>query len=208
MSVAQSGDEKVPLVLTGEATLQIEVKKSRFIAHASPASCPGEAMSFLERVRDPGATHNCWAYRICPAYRFSDDGEPAGTAGRPMLSAIERRNIDQVMVIVTRFFGGIKLGAGGLARAYGGVTSACLQQASTRPFEHEKQVEVSATFSLTGNAYNLLQKYALERHDERYDERGVVFLAKGPQRLIDDFVHDLVELSSGGVHITEHPKPS
>lgn len=203
--MAPQDDPRVPLIVTGEATREIEVKKSRFIARASPASSPGEAMAFLERVRDPDATHNCWAYRIGPAYRFSDDGEPAGTAGRPILSAIERRSIDHVMVVVTRFFGGIKLGAGGLARAYGGAASACLRRAPTRPFEPEREVEVSAAFAGIGSAYNLLQKYALERRDERYDERGVVFLARGPRRAIDGFVRDLRELSSGGVRIVEHP---
>ena len=81
------------------------------------------------RIADPTATHNCWAYRIGSEYRFSDDGEPAGTAGRPILAAIDGQGCDQVVVVVTRWYGGIKLGAGGLVRAYGGCAAECLRAA-------------------------------------------------------------------------------
>ncbi|MET0935555.1 MAG: YigZ family protein, partial [Luteibacter sp.] len=88
-----------------------------------------EALAFVEAVGDPAATHNCWAYRIGDAYRFNDDGEPGGTAGRPMLQAIDVQGCDRVVVVVTRSYGGIKLGAGGLARAYGGTAAECLRLA-------------------------------------------------------------------------------
>jgi hypothetical protein len=79
------------------------------------------------------ATHNCWAWRIGGDYRSSDDGEPAGTAGRPILAAIDGQGFDRVMVVVTRWFGGIKLGAGGLVRAYGGAAAECLRTAPRVP---------------------------------------------------------------------------
>lgn len=97
--------------------------RGQTLALCSPraaATEPRGRTPFLQAVQDLQATHNCWAYKVGAQYRFSDDGEPAGTAGRPILSAIEAQHLDRVMVVVTRYFGGIKLGVGGLVRAYGG----------------------------------------------------------------------------------------
>lgn len=106
-----------------------DIRKSRFLAQAAPVGSTAEALAFVETVGDATATHNCWAYRIGDAYRFNDDGEPGGTAGRPMLQAIDGQGCDRVVVVVTRWYGGIKLGAGGLARAYGGTAAECLRLA-------------------------------------------------------------------------------
>lgn len=106
---------------------QETIRKSRFLTKAAPVSRPEEAHAFIQSVSDPGASHNCWAWKIGNQYRFSDDGEPGGTAGRPMLTAIEGQDCDQVVVVVIRWFGGIQLGTGGLARAYGGSVAKCLQ---------------------------------------------------------------------------------
>lgn len=103
------------------------IRKSRFLAKAAPVATPEEAQAFIQAVSDPGATHNCWAWKIGNQYRFNDDGEPGGTAGRPMLAAIEGQDCDQVVVVVIRWYGGIQLGTGGLARAYGGTAAKCLQ---------------------------------------------------------------------------------
>src|SRR5512138_3130194 len=95
--------------LAAPARLHQEIRKSRFIAHAAQAADPDAALAFVESVTDRSATHNCWAYRIGQQYRFSDDGEPSGTAGKPILQAIDGQGFDQVVVVVTRWFGGIKL---------------------------------------------------------------------------------------------------
>ncbi len=106
-----------------------EIRKSRFVVHAAPVDSVDEALAFVARLADPAATHNCWAYRIGQQYRFNDDGEPAGTAGKPILQAIDGQGLDDVAVLVIRWFGGIKLGAGGLMRAYGGCAAQCLRAA-------------------------------------------------------------------------------
>jgi uncharacterized YigZ family protein len=105
------------------------VKKSVFLAQAAAAADVQAAMDLVAQYSDADATHNCWAYRVGTAYRFSDDGEPGGTAGRPILQAIEGQGCDQVVVVVTRWYGGINLGTGGLARAYGGAAANCLRLA-------------------------------------------------------------------------------
>src|SRR3546814_1073968 len=87
-------------------------------------------MDFVAEHAVAGANHNCWACRIGQTYRFSDDGEPGGTAGKPILQAIDGHDLDGIAVVVTRWFGGILLGSGGLVRAYGGTAALCLQGAA------------------------------------------------------------------------------
>lgn len=110
-------------------TFTQQIKKSRFVAIAAPVTSEQAATDFLREHSDPTATHNCWAWRIGQSYRFNDDGEPAGTAGKPILQAIDGQQVDNVVVLVIRWFGGILLGSGGLVRAYGGVAASCLRQA-------------------------------------------------------------------------------
>ena len=113
--------------LTAVCSHEEDIKKSRFAAYAAPVASIDEALAFFAAHSDPEATHNCWAYRIGQEYRFNDDGEPGGTAGRPILQAIEGQGMDRVAVLVVRWFGGVKLGAGGLVRAYGGCAANCLR---------------------------------------------------------------------------------
>jgi uncharacterized YigZ family protein len=114
---------------------EIERRKSRFIAHAGRVGTREEAMAFLQSVRDryPDARHHCWAYLVgdpetATSAAMNDDGEPSGTAGKPILNVIQHKGIGDVMVVVARYFGGVKLGAGGLVRAYAGATEAVLSE--------------------------------------------------------------------------------
>ena len=86
------------------------IRNSRFLAQAAPVASQADTLAFYESVADPAATHNCWAWRVELSGRSNDDGEPSGTAGRPILNVIEGRELDGVMVVVTRWYGGIKLG--------------------------------------------------------------------------------------------------
>lgn len=115
--------------LTQRCRHQAEIKKSRFLAQAAPVTSTEQALAFVQEISDPTATHNCWAYCIGQDYRFNDDGEVASTGGRPILQAIEGQAMDRVVVVVTRWYGGTKLGVGGLVRAYGGTAAECLRSA-------------------------------------------------------------------------------
>jgi putative IMPACT (imprinted ancient) family translation regulator len=159
-------------------------------------------MSFIGEIRDPDATHNCWAYRIGPTYRFSDDGEPAGTAGRPILTAIERQGIDHAVVVVTRYFGGIKLGAGGLARAYGGTAAACLRGAQKRILEEMRAATVMVPFACISQAYGLVDRAGLRRDDAAFTDQGVRFSVHGPRSVLDGFVTDLATATSGAARVS------
>lgn len=119
--------------LVEPVTLEATIKKSRFIASAFPVVDEAEATRVIAGNSSATANHNCWAWRIGQGYRFSDDGEPTGTAGKPILATIDGRSLDNVVVIVTRWFGGILLGTGGLVRAYGGTAGACLKTATLAP---------------------------------------------------------------------------
>ncbi|KAF3439217.1 hypothetical protein FNV43_RR17492 [Rhamnella rubrinervis] len=148
-----------------------EIKKSKFIAIAGPISDEQSAFSFLSqvKVREPRATHNCWAYKVGDQFRSNDDGEPSGTAGKPIHSAIVSSGIDRVMVVVIRYFGGIKLGTGGLVRTYGGVASECLRNAPTFLVKSKVRMGVEVPFDLLGVLYHQLQSFQVEDIKQDYE---------------------------------------
>ena len=171
--------------LAAPATLTLEVKHSRFIARAAPATSPEAALAFVDEVGDPDATHNCWAYRIGAEYRSSDDNEPAGTAGRPILAAIDGQGYDQVVVVVTRWFGGIKLGAGGLVRAYGGAAAECLRTAQRRALIEMREVALAAPFDELGSVHAALAAFSAEKLSEDFDEHGARLGLRLPADRVD-----------------------
>src|SRR5690606_25357117 len=125
------------------------VEGSRFIAWVEPVSSADEALTLVTRARTehPDATHHCWAYRLGDEMRFSDDGEPGGTAGRPMLEVMLKRGLDGCAAVVTRYFGGKKLGAGGLVRAYGGAVARALDAAGVVRLVPYQRLRVRAPFA-------------------------------------------------------------
>lgn len=138
-----------PATLAVPCSHMVEIRKSRFIAQAAPAGSPGAAMAFVDSLRGNGGGHHGWAYRIGQAYRFNDDGEPPGSAGKPILAAIDGQRFDRVVVVVTRWFGGTKLGIGGLVRAYGGTAAQCLRlrHAARQPIVHVTRMALQCDFA-------------------------------------------------------------
>ena len=140
--------------LKNPVTARLEIKKSEFIAHAYPVSSREQAMFHVEQLREqyPDARHWCWAYIIgdpdnTTSAGFDDDGEPSGTAGRPILNVLQHKSIGNVIIVVVRYFGGIKLGAGGLTRAYAGSAQAAVDQMILQPFVPMTQVQILADFA-------------------------------------------------------------
>lgn len=186
--------------LAAIAAHTVEVKHSRFIAHAAPVATPEAALSFLATVADATATHNCWAYRIGAQYRFSDDGEPAGTAGRPILAAIDGQDLDQVVAVVTRWFGGIKLGAGGLVRAYGGAAAECLRQAPRRPLVVYREIGLRYPFEATGSVHAALLQFGAEKLTEEFLSEGAVLRIRLPADRVDALKTQLRDATRDRVH--------
>jgi len=182
--------------LAGPVRFEKEIKKSRFICQAAPVESEEEAFRFLERVKDPSATHNCWAFRLGDRYRFFDDGEPAGTAGRPILSAIEGQGLDRVMVVVTRYFGGIKLGAGGLVRAYGGTAAECLRRAEKVPIVNRVRLWLRLPYEDQAALYRVLDSFDAKKLEERFGE-AAEFLVELPEEKAPAFERALADLTRG-----------
>ncbi|HSF14626.1 MAG TPA: YigZ family protein [Vicinamibacteria bacterium] len=175
----------------GEGRVELRFKRSRFIGIVRNVTSPAEASSARLEIRREleDATHHCWACvlgdpKSSPAVRFDDAGEPSGTAGKPILNVLMRRNLGDVLLVVVRYFGGIKLGTGGLHRAYSATASAALDVTTLREttatrsativssFEDEKQVrraleEMSLT--PTNVEYGAEVVISLEVHDDRVD---------------------------------------
>lgn len=172
------------------------IGKSRFIAKAAPVTSEEEALAFLEAAREEEATHNPYAYKIGPLYRFSDDGEPGGTAGRPILHAIEAQGLDRVAVVVVRYFGGVKLGAGGLVRAYGGVAAEALRRAEKAPIVDWAEAAFLVPFSELGAAYRVLRGLSVA---EAYREEGVLLRLRLPRDRLEAVAQALKEATRGRV---------
>ena len=152
--------------LATETTYEEEIKKSRFQAIAAPVENEQQVKEFLEKHLDISTTHQCWAWKIGHNVRFNDDGEPSGTAGRPILATLEGNDLTNTIVLVNRWYGGIKLGTGGLVRAYGGCAGQCLLLA-----EKIEQIEKKAVyFQCQFNEWAIFQ-YELNSQQIEYTEQ-------------------------------------
>ncbi|MBL0163076.1 MAG: YigZ family protein [Xanthomonadales bacterium] len=183
--------------LSAPARLLQDIRKSRFLANAAAVDDPEQALAFLADIGDALATHNCWAYRIGQQYRFSDDGEPGGTAGRPILQAIEGQGFDRVMVVVTRWYGGIKLGAGGLARAYGGCAAECLRLAARTPLIDMADIRLDCEFSILPILHARFEEFSISKLDESFDAHGGRLQLRLPRDRVEAFSAFVRDLSRG-----------
>lgn len=193
--------------LAAPATFTLEVKHSRFLAQSAPVETADAALARLADIADPDATHNCWAYRIGDDYRSSDDGEPAGTAGRPILAAIAGQGYDRVMVVVTRWYGGIKLGAGGLVRAYGGSAAECLRTATRRPLIAMRVVRLQVQFDDIGAVHAAMAGFNAEKLEEAFSTDGVRLRLSLPADRIDALSAQLRDATRGRVRIHDEKPP-
>ena len=174
-----------------------DIKKSRFLAQAAPAQTPELALAFVREVSDAAATHNCWAYRIGQDYRFNDDGEPGGTAGRPILQAIEGQGIDRAVVVVTRWYGGTKLGAGGLVRAYGGTAAECLRRAERVPMVAMARLGLRCDFGELALLKARLRELDAEVQQEHFDADGVELEIQLPEGRVKETLSRIIDISRG-----------
>lgn len=151
---------------TEEVTIERVIEKSRFIAFAKHVESVDEAMEFINSKRKKyfDATHNCYAYIVGDKAKFYDDGEPQGTAGLPMYECIKNNNLDYICVVVTRYFGGIKLGAGGLVRAYSGSVSDVIKSVTKVKMRNCTRADVTVEYSLLKTLRKALQGYVKEEN--------------------------------------------
>lgn len=180
-------------------------KRSRFISHIWPVETEEEAQSHIRemKARYYDARHNCWCYRIGQGTaRYSDDGEPQGTAGQPMLKVLERENITNAVCVVTRYFGGILLGAGGLTRAYGRAARDALSAAGAADMGLWAQAEVRCTYAQLQRVRQEAESCGATVDDAVYGA-DIALMLSLPADKLNALQDSLTEVSSGSVAVKE-----
>jgi uncharacterized YigZ family protein len=191
-------------MFTLERTTSLEqiIKKSRFVAVAGPVASEQAAKAFIAGHSEPTANHNCWAWRAGQSCRSGDDGEPSGTAGKPILQAIDRLQLDNVAVVVTRWFGGVLLGSGGLVRAYGGVAAACLRASDPVEIVAVQEATISTTFSdLALVRARLASVGGVQIRRESFTETGAVIDAAFPEAAAGQVAQMITDVTRGRASI-------
>ena len=147
------------LTLAGPAHSDLHIRKSRFIGCVQPVAGRAEALEVVARLRaeHPGAAHVCWALLAGGQSAANDDGEPGGTAGRPMLEVLRHHDLEGVLATVVRYFGGVKLGAGGLVRAYTDAVAQAMLQAEKLPLQRKLRLACRVPYALEGTVRRELQ---------------------------------------------------
>ncbi len=193
------------ITIEAVSDLREQVKDSVFIASAQRVDNPAQAQQFLLSLlhRYADASHLCWAYQIGPDCRLSDGGEPSGTAGQPILRAIQGQSLDHVAVGVIRYFGGTLLGTGGLARAYGGIAAKTLRAAARREEHPQIRVIIEVGFTQMGKLYHLLDHYAAGDRIETYSESGLRIDCRLSSAVLDRLESALREVTRGDYTLCE-----
>ncbi len=188
-------DSYINLVKGGEG--EIIEKKSRFIGQIMPCNSEEEAYTFIESIKKKhyDARHNCFAFSIgeeMPLLRFSDDGEPQGTAGKPILEVINGSGIHNICIVVTRYFGGTLLGTGGLVRAYTDASKEALKNCETKLMQRLFPVDILTNYTDMGKIQYILNTNDIIIDDTIFTDE-VLFKTKIPVAVCDKLVKDITE---------------
>ena len=190
-----------------DGQVQEEIKKSRFICHVKRVYSEEDARAFITFVKKEHykATHNCSAFIIgerSEVKRTSDDGEPSGTAGVPMLGVLENHNLTNLCVVVTRYFGGIKLGAGGLIRAYAGSVALAVKEIGIVEIKEQAGIEIQMTYTQYQEYGNFLKEHQLMEQGTNFTDQvqTLIFVAKKKK---EDIKVALIEFFNGKVTLTD-----
>ena len=190
-----------------DGQVQEEIKKSRFICHAKRVYSEEDARAFITAIKKEHykATHNCSAFIIgerSEIKRTSDDGEPSGTAGVPMLGVLENHNLTNVCVVVTRYFGGIKLGAGGLIRAYAGSVALAVKEIGIVEIKEQAGIQTQMSYAQYQEYGNFLKEHNLVELETNFTDQvdTIIFVDKEDK---EDTKAALIEFFNGKVNLTD-----
>ena len=193
--------------IKGDGQVQEEIKKSRFICHAKRVYSEEEARAFINAIKKEHykATHNCSAFIIgerSEIKRTSDDGEPSGTAGVPMLGVLENHNLTNICVVVTRYFGGIKLGAGGLIRAYAGSVALAVKEIGIVEIKEQAGIQIQMSYAQYQEYGNFLKEHNLMELETNFTDQvdTIIFVDKEDK---EDTNAALIEFFNGKVILTD-----
>ena len=199
-----------------DGQVQEEIKKSRFICHAKRVYSEEEARAFITAIKKEHykATHNCSAFIIgerSEIKRTSDDGEPSGTAGVPMLGVLENHNLTNVCVVVTRYFGGIKLGAGGLIRAYAGSVALAVKEIGIVEIKEQAGIQIQMSYAQYQEYGNFLKEHNLMELETNFTDQveTIIFVDKEDKETIKasliEFFNGKITLIDQGLREVEVP---
>lgn len=192
------------ITIQKHASFEYEDRKSIFIGEALPISKEEEALSFIESVkkRYPDARHHVYAYvlRENSIMRFSDDREPQGTAGMPVLDVIRKKGLTDTAVVVTRYFGGILLGTGGLVRAYTAAALGAVENARIITYDIYTTLKIEATYSDYQKFTSVFSEAEYRSNNVRYTDK-VILEGSIRKHIADAFIEKLIQLTSGRVKI-------
>lgn len=188
---------------------EIEIKKSRFICHLKRTDTEEEATDFINKIKKEHwkATHNCSAYTIGmndEIQRAHDDGEPSGTAGVPMLEILKKRELKNVTAVVTRYFGGKKLGAGGLIRAYGGAVNDAVSEIGVVKRQLLRAIDLTVSYPMSGQVENHLRESSYLLNDTDYTD-VVTFKCFIEPDKIETFTSEAIEWTNGQGQFEQGP---
>ncbi|AJP56092.1 hypothetical protein UC34_01980 [Pandoraea vervacti] len=186
--------------LAAPVETELDIRKSRFIGIVMPIASRESAMRELDalRVRFPNATHYCWVLLCDGASGFDDDGEPGGTAAKPMYNVLMHKGLMNVFAVVVRYYGGIKLGAGGLTRAYGQAVSEALKLATLTAVEPMAQPRYRCAFAHEATLRRLAERHAADVLDVAYDD-AVTLRLRMKARDVEAFEAAATQALSGGL---------
>lgn len=204
--------------ITQDGAAEQDIKKSRFLCQAKRVESEEEARAFIQAVKKEHykATHNCSAFIVgekSEIKRSSDDGEPSGTAGVPMLGVLENHDLTNVCVVVTRYFGGIKLGAGGLIRAYASSVALAIKELGIVQRKEQTSLQVELSYSQYQEYGNFLKEHELAEFDTQFTDKVQTLLYLDKENLqaiqadLTDFYQGKVSYQEGGVREVEIPQP-
>jgi len=176
--------------ISREAESAIEIKRSRFIGRSFKAATPDEALAAVKRVRETwrDATHHCWAYRVGTTgeqARYDNSGEPQGTAGPPILDVLKHNDLTNTLVVVTRYYGGIKLGAGGLVRAYGEAAKKAIEASGVTELQLMKEIRAPLPYNLLSQLESYMAREGFEITARDFGEHVVLTLRVPSDREAD-----------------------
>ncbi|MGI8315499.1 YigZ family protein [Halobacillus mangrovi] len=197
-----------------EGSEEVTIQKSRFIGYIKRCETEEQAQAFIQEIKKKhhDATHNCSAYMIGEhdlIQKANDDGEPSGTAGVPMLEVLKRRGLKDTAVVVTRYFGGIKLGAGGLIRAYSGTASAAIDKTGVVTRQLMNEMKVTIAYHLLGKLENEVRnsQYALQTINYMENVELIIYVESGQETAFKNWITDLTSnqatITQGGSSYVE-----
>ncbi|HHU55841.1 MAG TPA: YigZ family protein [Acholeplasmataceae bacterium] len=189
--------------ITKEYTYTQEIKKSTFITYLAPVNSSSEANLYLENLRKkyPDATHHCYSYIIGESnneYKYSDDGEPSQTAGIVIYDVLRKNDLTNIICVVIRYFGGIKLGAGGLVRAYSSSAGGAVSIAEFSKIIHYKHIKITFDYAYVNQIQKLLNDY--ENVEKTFLDK-IIFSYKLPDSEVDDIKTQLIDITSNNIKI-------